>query len=376
MTIINDLNDASNKLKQAIEENFNLMISDLYLESMDFESIYPILDNLLNNIKVSNNSNYKEKKRFNKFINYDCNIIRNYLKINDDIDKKLAKIFEDEDEDEDEQKIWYYLHITMVSYLSYLKMQNEKKDLNYNGMITKLINKIEEFNKKENEESSDDSESSESEYSDTKEFNLNDPQKILDQLNNMIPKTEKSTNVMNDLLGDIKGLLNKPDNISSKSIVDISKDLSSKYQTMIEKGDVNIGDLLSGVMNLLNDPESLEGHFDDINTENLPDPSKLLSEMTSDPNIKKAMDMIGSNSDNTNSLDLNNMMASMMGGNDTGGLNLNNMMASMMGGGLANMIGSSKNSDDIPKTTEELEKEIERLITEINSANQENQETI
>lgn len=362
MTTTNKSDDVCEIFKKAIEDNFNLMVSDLNLEPMNFELIQPILDNLLNYINVSKKSNDKEKKRFNKFINYNYKVIENNLKINDDVDKQLEELFENDD-----QKSWYHLHVAMVSYLSYLKKMEDdgdkKKDSNYKGMIDKLVNKIEEFEKSDTSDNSDDSDVSE--HSDTQELNFKNPQKILDQLNSMMPKTEKSSNVMNDLLGDIKGLLNKPDDISSKSIVDISKDLSSKYQTMIEKGDVNITDLLSGVMNLLNDPESLEGHFDDINSDNLPDPSKLLADMTNDPNIKKAMDMFGGGLGGGGGV-----------GGGVGGLDLNSMMASMMGGGLANMMGGLNKSDNMPKTTEDLEKEIERLMTEINLANQENPETL
>jgi hypothetical protein len=93
---------------------------------------------------------------------------------------------------------------------------------------------------------------------------------MLNELKKSIPKTEKAPTVVNGLLGDIKSMLLTNDNVNEKNIIDISKDLSSKYQNMIENGDIDIGDLLSGVIGLLNDPSSLDGQFDDV------DSSKLL----------------------------------------------------------------------------------------------------
>ena len=128
--------------------------------------------------------------------------------------------------------------------------------------------------------------------------------------------------------------------LKKKNIIDISKDLSKKYQTMIENGDVNMGDLLSGVLGLINNPDSLNGEFDDIDVSKLPDPDSILKDMANDPKLKEVMGMMGNNK----------------GMPDMG------MFGSMM----ANMVNSNTNTDD--KSISDLEKEIEQMMREVQEA--------
>jgi hypothetical protein len=119
---------------------------------------------------------------------------------------------------------------------------------------------------------------------------------------------------------------------------------------MIEKGDVNISDLLSGVFGILNDPDSLNGEFDDINPDNLPDPNTILSDMANDPKLKEAMGMMGGSMGG--------------GGGGGGGGGMNGMFSSMM----SNMMNKNKDSSVDNKSISELEKEIEQMMREVQEA--------
>ena len=325
------------KFASVIEDKFNDILVNAKIDKIDFDKMCEILENIFQKILVKKQKNDKAKKRFSNFLNYHNyhhNYIKDALEISEESDKLLLEMFEDGPNDN-----WQNMHLIMISYMSFQKQQNTlnniESDINYKGMIDKLVLKIEEYDIVEESENSEE---------DNQDL-LKDPHKMLEVLKKELPKSEKAPNVMNGLIGDIKNMLKGNNNMNTKNIVDISKDLSNKYQTLIDSGDVNINDLLTGVLGILNDPNALEGQFDDIDTNNLPDPNALLSEITNDPNLKEAMGMIGNNKDGLNMGMIGSLMANMMSSD-----NLNN----------------SNNKDD-PKTVQELENEIERMMKEINN---------
>lgn len=340
-------NDVCLKFATAIEENFNNILSNANVEKIDFEKICEILENVLQKIAVTKEKNEKAKKRFSNFLNYHNyhhNYIKDSLTLSEESEKLLLEMFEDGPNDN-----WYKLHLVMVSYLSYQvqlnQLNNIETDINYRGMIDKLMVKIEEYND-EDETSSSDKEVEQLEL-------YKDPHKMLDVLKKELPPTKEAPNVMKGLLGDIKNMLKDSTEVDSKNIVDISRDLSNKYQTLIDSGNVNINDLLTGVLGILNDPNTLDGQFDDIDVDKLPDPKLILSEMSNDPSLKQAMGMLG---------------------NKKGGFDMG-----MIGSLMANMMtsdNSKSSSSDEPKTTQELENEIERMMKEINEAQNKNIEEV
>jgi hypothetical protein len=349
-------NDICLKLEDAITQNFNNILDSAKIEKLDFESIKEVLNKLVEHIGVSKKKNEKLKRCFSKFLGSKSNILDDNLFSHFKSNTNLINCFANSNDDSSTN--WNYLYITVVSYLSYLKQlehkSDEKSDLNYRGMIDKLMNKIEEF-----EESDSSNDNSDSELSET-----NDPQKMLKELKKQMPTTEKAPTVIKGLLGDIKHMLTNNDGMDTKNIVDFSKDLSSKYQNMIESGEVNINDLLSGVIGLLNDPDALDGEFSDIDATKLPDVNDFMSGMANDPNLKQAMSsMMGKDG----KLDMNNLMSSMMGSmGSMGGMggNDNPLISGLMNSMMSNNSNVQK-TEDVPKTIEALEEEIRRMMNDL-----------
>ena len=361
-------NELCIKLVEAIQTNFNSIISNAGIElekELEFDTICEILDGFLtkfNVIKDKKKSQYeKSKKRFSKVLNYNNDYLKENLTLCSELESHTDKFFESFNDAPNEN--WNLLHLVTVSYISYLKQTNDDRTLNYRGMIDKLMEKIEEYSA-QNESGSDISDDSESDSGSGDNYDLDgtDPQQLLNSLKEQLPQTEKAPTVIKGLLGDIKGMLKSSDSMDSKSIVDISRDLSSKYQNMIESGDVNITDLLSGVIGLLNDPDAINCEFDDIDSSKLPDPSKILSEMSNDPSLKQAMGLLGGAAGK----------GGMPGGMDMS--MLGSMMAGMMGSGMLGGEGKpsalNKDGTSAPKTINELEKEIERMMREVDEAEQ------
>jgi hypothetical protein len=314
------------KFKEATVENLNLILSknSLNNKTFNFEEISEKYNNFLVYVAVlinKKNENYeKGKKKFGKFINYNYKFLKNHL----ELDENILVLFEDTPNSN-----WYYLFLSFVSYLSYLNQQEPESIFNYKGMIDKIMIKIEEYSESDIE--SEKESEKEPEDLEKKQPNI-DTNSLMIELNKHIKPSEKTPNIMKNLLGDIKEVLSD-DTVKTRNIMDISKDLTTKYQKMIEDGDMNISDILSGVMGLLNDPDSLVNEFDDIDASKLPDPTSILNEMSNDPNLKNAMNMM---------TDKNSMFGNMM----------------------SNMMNNSKSQTD-NKSIGELEKEIEQMMREV-----------
>jgi len=314
------------KLVEAISENYNKLTN----KNNDFDQITTNIDKIILQITCYKDNCPDNKKNFNKFLNYNYKIVKTNLIFDNDI----METFEDSTHDN-----WLLLHLIIISYLSYLKNIEKNNNVNYKSMITKLMDKIEERNIENDNEIDDDDDDDDNDDNDDREENNNIGEVLKDNnLINLLKKniqpSEKSPILIKGLLGDIKTMINNNNNNDSKNILEMSKDISTKYQDMIENGDMNINDLLGGIMGLLSNPNTITEEFKDINVENLPDPNNLLTEIKEDPTLKKSIDLVANNS---------------------------NM--DFLGSFMNNMMGNSNETDG--KTVQQLEKEIERMMTEV-----------
>ena len=138
-------------------------------------------------------------------------------------------------------------------------------------------------------------------------------------------------------------MINNNDSNDPKNILDMSKDISTKYQNLVESGNLNINDLLSGVFGLLNNPSIINEEFKDIDTSKLPDPEKLLGEINGDINIQNTLNSIKSD---------------------------NNM--GMFGSFMSTFMNNNKKQEDT-LTINEIEQNIEKLMFEVEQIDKNNE---
>lgn len=313
----------NDKLINTVIDNFNMICENSNIEKKyNFDEIKEVFDNIISKILVIKNKQDIEyqntKKSFSKLLN--CNY--KFICENINLDIKILETFEDSSNNN-----WNLLFITIISILSFTKNINDNQNINYKGMIDKLMNKIIETN----------------DFSDTEKESKNI--EIINENN--------SQSVVKNLLSDIKTMI-KSDNISnSKDLLNMSKNISSKYQNMIESGSINPTELIGSLLGLLKNPNSLNEEFKDINISNLPDPNSLLEEIAEDSNLKNAMKtMLGNNND---------LMSNFMNNNNE------NIIGSLGSSLMSNFMDNNiNNSTNIPKSSNELDKEIERLLKEVN----------
>jgi len=260
----------------ATEEYFNkILLNGNLKQNLKFEEIKSIFDKLLAKIAVSKDKKSldyeKAKKKFSKFLN--CNY--KFLKQNLDVDESIIKLFNDNN------KNWYFLHISINSYLSYLNQTiDNTTDINYKGMIDKLTIEIEEYSESDEETIQQNEHTKQTTESNQKEIDTNI---MLDEL------SENTPPIMKELIDDIKNILPKNNNMESFNFADIfniSKTLSQKYEDKINSGDINYEEITSGIGNILeslsNNPQMkdiMESMSADGDAQ--PDMSKLLSVMSS-----------------------------------------------------------------------------------------------
>jgi hypothetical protein len=319
------------KLIGAIVENINNLmvnakINKSFTES-DFLDIVQILTPLLDKISIpkdKESDDYsKNKKNFNELLLCKSEL----LQFNDAISDDFVNIFGNELNEN-----WNSLYVILISYYSTLKLEKEKSKYSCSYMIDRLMKRVEEFNV-ESSESSDDEESDAEESDDEEQDNEEQGEDHDD-----VPSS--NSELIPSLLGDIKGLLNTEE-LTGSNIIELTKNLSNKYQTMIDNGDANIEELLSGVIGLLSDPNKIDKEFSDFDVSKIKNPDQIISDITNDPSIKDAMSMV-----------------------DQTGLSSN---AGMFGSILSNFMGGAGNGDDNgPQTIAELETEIEKLMNDVN----------
>ena len=264
-------NEFQKQLIETINNNLNELIIIGKLEyELKFDDIEENLNNFVDKFLIpidKMDKNYKKSKLyFNKFINYNYKYLNDNL-ILDDKYNSFKLLFEDETHD-----IWHKLYLIIISYLTYIK--NEEDKVNYNSMIKSLINKTEILN------------------SDSDTY-----------------KEEEKGDVIDDLLCDIKDMLNKDTN---ETIINLSKKLSNKYHDKIMNGNLELNDLLGSVVGLMNKPDKITKNFKDFDKSNLEkiNPNDLLNELSGNPNIKEAMSMLESSSSTS---DMSNIMNSVFG---------------------------------------------------------------
>ena len=375
------------KLAEAVVENFAELLDT---KKYDFEQISVVLDDFVKKIAVPKNREDKAeyercKKRFTKFLNYNSKFLKNNLTGTSDIvfSDEFYTLFED-----GPNSAWNSLQFVVVSYLSFQKQTCTNSDVNYKGMIEKLTSKIEEF-AQESEESEDDD--LDGMLDDVMSETSEEKQKKVDNLKNTLQNldlsklmntagTQKGSGsdtkpVIKTMLGDIKNMLSNTDGSQSKNILEMSNDLSSKYQEMITSGKLDVNDLVSGVFGLLNDSSAIDEEFGDFDASKLPDTNKLMDDMSKDPTLKDMMQKMGGANGKMDMGAISSLMSGMMS-NDAnksgsskagtsagvgGGLDMG-MMSSLMSG---LMSGSSLSDKNAPKSISEMEKEIERMMKEV-----------
>lgn len=294
-------------LAKNVVDNFNLLMNKIGCNNLDFDKISDVLDIFIQSISVTKDKTKKSeyersRKKFNRFIAGDKNIIKNSFKMNDvDIDK-FVKLF-----DEDFNDNWYLMHVIALTYISYIKKINDNTAYNYSGMISKLLQKINEYKNKEKQNSS------------------------CQNVNKEQLKTVNKNDATDEIVNDVKNILinTSTNDLGTKGILDCAKNVASKYQSKIMSGEMTIDQLLGSMFKLINDKDKLSEKFKDVKLDEakMPNPAALVKEVSKEPAI--------------GNLDIGNMLSSFMGEN-------NNIGKSMEG-----------------KTIPELEKETDRMMREI-----------
>ena len=316
------------KLIAAIVENINSLminakINKSFTES-DFLEIVQILTPLLDKISIpkeKQSDDYsKNKKNFNELLLCKTEL----LQFNDVIFDNFVNIFGNE-----LNKNWNSLYVILISYYSTLKLEKEKSKYSCSYMIDRLMKRVEEFNIESSEDSDEDSDDVEDD--------------VPDDMSNGNSNSNSNNELIPSLLGDIKGLLNTEE-LTGSNIIELTKNLSNKYQTMIDNGDANIEELLSGVIGLLSDPNKIDKEFSDFDVSKIKNPDQIISDITNDPSIKDAMSMV-----------------------DQTGLSSNaGMFGSILSNFMAGSVGGGNSDDNEPQTMNELETEIEKLMNDVN----------
>jgi len=261
----------------------------------------------------------KNKTNFNELLLCKSEL----LQFNDLISDHFINIFSNELNEN-----WNSLYVFLISYYSILKLDKEKSKYSCSYMIDRLMRRVEEFNVESSESDDEESDDEKQDYEEHGE----DPDDVPSNNSELIPS----------LLGYIKGLLNTEE-LTGLNIIELTKILSNKYQTMIDHGDANIDELLTGVIGLWSDPNKIDKEFSDYDVSKIKNPDKIISDITNDPSIKDAMSMV-----------------------DQTGLS---STAGMFGSILSNFMGGSvggSSDDNGPQTIAELETEIEQVMNDVN----------
>jgi hypothetical protein len=316
-------NEFKNKLIETINNNLNelIILGDLKYE-LCFNKIEKSLNNFVNKFLIPinklNKSYKKSKLYFNRFLNYNYKFLNDNFILDDEYNN-FKLLFEDGLHD-----IWHKLYLIIISYLSYIK--NEDDGINYNSMINTLINKTNILN------------SDSDTYKEDKEDKEED-------------KEDDKEDIIDDLLCDIKDLLNKD---TGENIIDLSKKLSNKYQDKILNGNLELNDLLGSVVGLINKPDKITKNFKDFDKSNLEkiNPNDLINELSNNPNMKDAMSMLESL--NKNNEDSNSDMSNII--NSTS--DMSNIMNSVFG-----MLNVEKEDEKL--SSKELDIKIEEMLSDL-----------
>lgn len=313
------------ELKTNIVDRFYELLSSANITALpQFDTICAILDNIVNKIAVSKDKSDREtydkgKKSFAKFLAYNYDFLKSTVDLSEyDIpNDDFFDLFKTSS-----NKNWNNLHVIVLSYLSYQKQTKQVIDnVNYKGMIEKIMLKLEQF--------------------ETFNEQLDNQTADIDTLKN----TEDTQMIAKNILSDINAMFTASDNID---MFEIGKQLTDKYQTMLSQGELNVENLLEGVMNILSDPTMINQQFGDQSFDNLNiDPENMMNAMSNNP-------MFG------------NMMSMMEQMSDNSGGDASNMISSMMSAFFEN---NNETDPEEPQTVQELELAIEQLMNDMMNKN-------
>lgn len=332
------------KLVDTINNNLKLLCLKCKIdENITYQNGEAMLKDFISKFIILNDKSNKEfslkKDNFNKILNNDYNFINDNLIF--DIDNNIRFVFENE-----EKEYWEPLYLIILSYLTFIKINKEKLELdyssiNFNYMINKLINKINKYNQV-------------SLISSIEQDNIN--------VKNELENPDTSSSIVNNLLFDIKDLLL---NKSEENIIDLSKRLSNTYHEKMLNGEFNFNELLGGVTDLLKNPNTINETFKNVNLSDIKNTNRdikketeLISNYLSDNNLLSELSNITSNILNTN--DNENPSDTNLKEFITEGLKNSSFPSNIFESLLNN-----QNNDNINLTSQELDIKIEELLKDL-----------
>ena len=107
-----------------------------------------------------------------------------------------------------------------------------------------------------------------------------------------IVKKKQNGNVIDNLLGDLKTKLNSKDSFNISDIFSLTKDLSADYHEKMTRGEFNINDIFTGMMNLVNDPSKIENEFKGFDDKLKGTPEEFIKSVQDDPKLKEINNMV------------------------------------------------------------------------------------
>jgi hypothetical protein len=340
-----------------LQENLNDLcgkFTDIYkllnLECLlSQEEILKICELFVSNLKA-------DTEVLKLFKDRDCKCFESVVFFNNEHDETLLSYLKTKDITD---VIWSNLQLVVLLY-----------ELTHDGskhLIKKLYKKI-KVNDKLNK-------------NDEKKDTLSDDikNKMLEDLKKMIPQpksTDDSKSVIKELLGDIKEKLKEKEKFEPMDIMNMTKDLSAIYQNKIQSGEMDIGNLLSGVLDLMKDPGNLSNEFSGIENKINSNPMELMQAMQE--TFKKEgganpFDLLnnlsgglGESGQNNGSNDLKNIMSMVnmvSQGSQNGNQSVNplSLLSGGLGDGLGSVVGNLLEGDKPPESEEEIKKKQEML---------------
>lgn len=258
--------DIELELAEKVVDNFNKLVKKIDVNPLDFETINKVMSNFINSISVLKNKSKKiqyekSKKRFNRFLVGDIDLLKNNFKQNEIFDiTKFISLF-----DVPKNENWYLLYVISLTYISYIKKLDDNVSYNYAGMITKLIDTIKQFDSEESEKKDATDE-------------------IVDDVKNILVNTSKHE-------------------LKTDDIINSAKSIASKYQSKIISGEMSMEQLMGSMFNLIKDKDKLADKFKnvDIDEKKIPNPENLIKAVSNEQ-------IGGSN------INFGNILSSLLGG--------------------------------------------------------------
>lgn len=326
-----------NHLYLSIADDIVSRFNALTNETLDFEQICEILDKFTKHFVVYKNKehpNYnKHKKRFVHLLTYNFNFIQKYFSINN------TEQFRD-----GPNESWALLHYIIICYFNYLDHVNFTDDINYKGMVSKLWAEMNKSIKQDEEQ-----------LQLALSWNASGANASGED------KPENKPSVIKGLFNDVKNMLF--DDFDPSTINDKTRALANKYQGMLSNGSLKMNNLLDDFMDIVQNPEMINEEFKNIDEKTLPNLDSLMKTMLNDSG-NNPFGSIMSDVLNGSSGLAGNPLGSLLSG-DSG-------IGSLMSG-LKDILGEQVD-DGAPKTVNELQSEIERMLLEMEEEDQEDQE--